>query len=71
MPNTASFSALVEFRPVRFTPGRVRLSVGLGTLEDLIWDLERALEEVCGGYRHPVMRAVRPVALAFASHRTK
>lgn len=34
-----------ELEAARITPGMIRLSVGLETVDDLIWDLEQALEK--------------------------
>ena len=34
-----------ELQAAGITPGTIRLSVGLESLDDLIWDLERGLAE--------------------------
>jgi O-acetylhomoserine (thiol)-lyase len=34
-----------ELEAARITPGMIRLSVGLETTDDLIWDLGQALEK--------------------------
>jgi len=37
-----------EQRAAGVTPEMIRLSVGLETLDDIIWDLDQALEKACG-----------------------
>jgi O-acetylhomoserine (thiol)-lyase len=37
-----------ELRSAGVTPEMIRLSVGLETLDDILWDLDQALEKACG-----------------------
>jgi O-acetylhomoserine (thiol)-lyase len=49
-----------ELAPTGVRPGTIRLSVGLETLDDLIWDLEhglRAAERALGRHTAPAMSA--------------
>jgi O-acetylhomoserine (thiol)-lyase len=41
------------------TPGTVRLSVGLESLDDLLWDLEKGLRAVQAGLKAPAQRHTR------------
>jgi O-acetylhomoserine (thiol)-lyase len=46
----------VELRAAGISPGTIRLSVGLETLDDIVWDLEHALNAVTGSRSHATHR---------------
>jgi O-acetylhomoserine (thiol)-lyase len=53
-----------ELAPTGVTPGTIRLSVGLETLDDLIWDLEHGLRAaaLAPGARHGATPTVADAA---------